>query len=80
MWYVYIIRSVSFPNQEYSGASADLKQRIADHNAGKSTHTAKFIPWELAWYSAFPDKHRALQFEKYLKSHSGRAFAKKRLL
>ncbi len=80
MWYVYIIRSVSFPNQEYSGASADLKQRIADHNAGKSTHTAKFIPWELVWYSAFPDKHRALQFEKYLKSHSGRAFAKKRLL
>jgi len=80
MWYVYIIRSVSFPNQEYSGASADLRQRIADHNAGKSKHTAKFTPWELVWYSAFPDKHRALQFEKYLKSHSGRAFAKKRLL
>ena len=38
MWYVYIIRSVSFPNQEYSGASADLRQRIADHNAGKSKH------------------------------------------
>jgi predicted GIY-YIG superfamily endonuclease len=80
MWYVYIIRSASFPNQEYSGASADLRQRIADHNAGKSKHTAKFMPWELVWYSAFPDKHRALQFEKYLKSHSGRAFAKKRLL
>lgn len=80
MWYVYIIRSVSFPNQEYSGASADLRQRIADHNAGKSKHTAKFVPWELVWYSAFPDKYRALQFEKYLKSHSGRAFARKRLL
>jgi putative endonuclease len=80
MWYVYIIRSVSFPNQEYSGASADLRQRVADHNAGKSKHTAKFAPWELVWYSAFPDKYRALQFEKYLKSHSGRAFAKKRLL
>jgi predicted GIY-YIG superfamily endonuclease len=80
MWYVYIIRSVNFPNQEYSGASADIRQRIADHNAGKSKHTAKFMPWELAWYSAFPDKYRALQFEKYLKSHSGRAFAKKRLL
>ena len=66
MWYVYIIRSVSFPNQEYSGASADLRQRIADHNAGKSKHTAKFMPWELVWYSAFPNKHRALQFEKYL--------------
>jgi putative endonuclease len=80
MWYVYIIRSVSFPEQEYTGATTDLKQRISDHNAGKSTHTAKFIPWKLVWYCAFPDKLQALEFEKYLKSHSGRAFAKKRLL
>lgn len=80
MWYVYIIRSVNFPDQEYTGASEDLKQRIADHNAGKSTHTAKFAPWELVWYCAFADKMKALKFEKYLKSHSGRAFANKRLL
>ncbi len=80
MWYVYIIRSVNFPKQEYTGASEDLKQRIADHNAGKSQHTAKFSPWDLVWYGAFPDKMTALAFEKYLKSHSGRAFAKKRLI
>jgi predicted GIY-YIG superfamily endonuclease len=80
MWYVYIIRSTSTPNQDYTGATADLKRRLADHNAGKSTHTAKFTPWKLAWYCAFPDKHKALDFEKYLKSHSGRAFAMKRLL
>ena len=43
------------------------------------THTAKFKPWELVWYCAFPHKYKALEFEKYLKSHSGRAFAKKRL-
>jgi putative endonuclease len=79
MWYVYIIRSVSFPEQEYVGATADLRRRMSDHNAGKSTHTAKFKPWNLVWYCAFPDKHKALAFEKYLKSHSGRAFAKKRL-
>ena len=79
MWYVYMLRSLSFPEQEYIGATADLKRRLPEHNAGKSTHTAKFKPWELIWYCAFPDKHRALEFEKYLKSHSGRAFAKKRL-
>jgi predicted GIY-YIG superfamily endonuclease len=79
MWYVYIIRSVAFPAQEYTGMTADLKQRMADHNAGKSRHTAKFCPWELLFYSAFPNKFTALDFEKYLKSHSGRAFAKKRL-
>lgn len=79
LWYVYIIRSATSPEKDYIGATADLKRRIADHNTGKSIHTAKFTPWELMWYSAFPDKHRALEFEKYLKSHSGRAFAKKRL-
>jgi predicted GIY-YIG superfamily endonuclease len=56
-----------------------LKRRLPEHNAGKSTHTAKFKPWKLIWYCAFPDKYRALALEKYLKSHSGRAFAKKRL-
>jgi predicted GIY-YIG superfamily endonuclease len=79
MWYVYIIRSIASPERECTGATADLKQRLTDHNAGKSTHTAKFIPWELIWYCAFRNKFRALAFEKYLKSHSGRAFAKKRL-
>jgi predicted GIY-YIG superfamily endonuclease len=77
---LHIIRSISSPDQEYTGATSDLKQRIADHNAGKSTHTAKFIPWKMVWYCAFPDKLQALEFEKYLKSHSGRAFAKKRRL
>jgi predicted GIY-YIG superfamily endonuclease len=80
MWYVYILRSRDRLEQEYVGATANLKRRLADHNAGKSTHTAKFAPWELVWYSAFPDKQKALAFEKCLKSHSGRAFAKKRLL
>jgi putative endonuclease len=80
MWYVYIIRSLANPAQEYTGCSAGLKQRVKDHNAGKSTHTAKYLPWRLVWYCAFSDKMPALAFEKYLKSHSGRAFAKKRLL
>ena len=75
MWYVYILRSINNPDQEYIGATADLKRRLSDHNAGKSTHTAKFKPWQLTWYCAFPDKYKALAFEKYLKSHSGRAFA-----
>jgi putative endonuclease len=79
MWYVYTIRSLSSPEQEYTGATANLKNRAADHNSGKSAHTAKYTPWELLWYSAFPDKYRALDFEKTIKSHSGRAFSKKRL-
>lgn len=80
MWYVYILRSLSYPDQEYTGATEDLRGRLSAHNAGKSSHTAKFAPWKLVWYCAFADKFRALEFEKYLKSHSGRAFAHKRLL
>jgi predicted GIY-YIG superfamily endonuclease len=80
MWYVYIIRSLNHPDQGYTGATADLRRRLTDHNGGKSRHTAKFAPWELKWYAAFPARARALEFEKYLKSHSGRAFAKKRLI
>jgi predicted GIY-YIG superfamily endonuclease len=79
MWYVYIIRSVSWAGQEYTGATSDLKQRLRDHNAGRSKHTSRYAPWQLAWYCGFHDKSQALEFEKYLKSHSGRAFASKRL-
>ena len=75
MWYVYIIRSINLPDQEYTGASEDLKQRVKAHNSGKSTHTSKFVPRELVWYCAFPDKYKPLEFEKYLKSHSGSAGA-----
>jgi putative endonuclease len=80
MYYAYIIHSKADPKQTYTGTTADLRQRLADHNAGKSPHTSKFVPWELVCYIAVQDKYHALELEKYLKSHSGRAFAKKRLL
>jgi predicted GIY-YIG superfamily endonuclease len=78
MWYVHIIRSIDFPDQEYT-ATADLKRRSTEHNAGRSVQTTKFKPWKLVWSCAFQDNYKALPFEKYLKSHSGRAFAQKRL-
>ncbi|RKY07882.1 MAG: GIY-YIG nuclease family protein, partial [Planctomycetota bacterium] len=42
-------------------------------------HTSKFVPWRVKTAIAFTNNERALAFEKYLKSASGRAFAKKRL-
>ncbi|MHA7898529.1 MAG: GIY-YIG nuclease family protein [Henriciella sp.] len=80
MWYVYILRSTEFPEREYVGFTADLRKRLLDHNSGKSAHTLKYAPWDLIWYCAFGDKLQALDFENYLKSHSGRAFSKKRLV
>ena len=79
MHYVYLLESVSAPGQRYVGVTSDIKRRIADHNAGKSSHTSKYAPWKLVTYVAFSDRQKAEAFERYLKSGSGHAFAKKRL-
>jgi putative endonuclease len=79
MYYVYLMRSVNFPTRTYIGFMADLRQRVATHNAGGSKHTAKYLPWELVSYHAFSDERRAREFEYYLKTGSGQAFARKRL-
>jgi putative endonuclease len=79
MYYVYLLRSLSSPDHTYVGFTEDLKQRLVAHNSGESPHTSKYVPWELITYLAFKDKRRAQEFEHYLKSGSGQAFAKKRL-
>ena len=79
MKYVYLLESVSHPDEAYVGLTDNLKVRVAAHNAGQSPHTAKFKPWRLVTYIAFSDDTKAVAFERYLKSASGRAFAKKRL-
>lgn len=78
MYYVYLIQSINFPDQRYIGFSEDLKSRMKAHNAGESKHTSKFHPWELIAYQGFKDKRKAQEFEHYLKTGSGKAFANKR--
>lgn len=80
MYYVYIIQSINNPEQIYIGCTQDLKKRLSNHNAGTTTHTAKFKPWKLIVYIAFDQKDKAYEFEEYLKSGSGRAFRDKRLI
>jgi len=77
--YVYILQSVTAPDRFYTGVTDDLKARLLKHNAGSVSHTARYRPWHVKSYVAFADEDRAFAFEKYLKSGSGRAFAKKRL-
>ena len=79
MYYVYLLESAASPDQRYVGVSTDLKQRFGEHNAGKSPHTAKYRPWRLVTYIAFSNRAKAVEFERYLKSGSGHAFARKRL-
>ena len=79
MHYVYLIRSVDYPEQTYVGCTEHLEQRLATHNSGGSHHTKQYKPWKLVVSICFDDVRKAVVFEKYLKSGSGRVFAKKRL-
>jgi len=74
-----MLRSIPHPDQTYFGFTENLKSRLTAHNNGQSPHTSRYKPWELVNYLAFKYRSRALEFEKYLKSHSGKAFANKRL-
>lgn len=78
MKYVYILTSQEHDHY-YVGVTDDLQARFENHNAGRVLHTSKYKPWNLKTYVAFSDPDQAVAFEKYLKSPSGRAFAKKRL-
>jgi len=79
MHYVYILQSEADERRYYTGLTDDLRKRLATHNAGRVPHTTKWKPWRLKTYIAFGDRSRASEFEQYLKSASGRAFARKRL-
>jgi predicted GIY-YIG superfamily endonuclease len=77
--FVYVIRSLSSRDRYYTGATYDVASRLCSHNAGECVHTARHRPWELDVVLAFPTEARALQFERYLKSTSGSAFAERHL-
>lgn len=79
MQYVYLLRSQSQEDQRYVGLTSDLKARLQKHNEGGVPHTSKYRPWALESYIAFSSRERAAQFEQYLKSGSGRAFANRHL-
>jgi predicted GIY-YIG superfamily endonuclease len=78
MKYVYILMSVNFPAETYIGLTNDLRARMAAHNNGQAKHTSKFKPWRPVTYLGFSNPEKAVAFERYMKSSSGRAFAKKR--
>ena len=78
-FYVYILQSEQSPERFYTGFTEDLETRLISHNAGQVPHTAPLTPWRIKTAVAFTDRQRAVDFERYLKGPSGRAFAKKRL-
>jgi putative endonuclease len=74
---VYILRSDSDPSRHYVGITNDLRSRLEWHNCAKSGHTVDHRPWSIVVSMEFQTEREAVRFEKYLKSGSGRAFAKR---
>ena len=74
---VYVLKNAGQQPRFYVGVTSDVTARLADHNAGRCPHTARYRPWQLHVVIAFPDEERAIRFERYLKSGSGREFAKR---
>ncbi|MEI6668240.1 MAG: GIY-YIG nuclease family protein [Acidobacteriota bacterium] len=75
--FVYVLRSDSDPDRHYVGVTSDVDNRLEWHNHGPSGHTVEHRPWSLMVLIEFPIEEQALRFERYLKSGSGRAFAKR---
>ena len=74
--YVYILIDTTSETHHYAGSTQDLQARLAKHNAGEVPHTSKFKPWKIETAIAFSSP-KAYAFEAYLKTHSGRSFAKR---
>ena len=79
MYYTYILKS-SKSGQVYTGWTTDLRARLESHNSGENQATKSGVPWEIVYYSAFETEKLAKDFEHYLKTGSGIAFARKRLI
>ena len=62
MYYTYILQSTTDPAQLYRGSTANLKQRLSEHNAGKCPHTADYLPWTVKFYAAFESIELARQY------------------
>jgi predicted GIY-YIG superfamily endonuclease len=80
IYYVYIIRSIAFPHKVYTGFTNNLERRLLEHNRKESKYTSNFAPWEVETYLCFREEKLAKAMEKYLKTGSGIAFARKHFL
>lgn len=75
--FVYVLQSDSDPDRHYTGVTGHVEDRLEWHNRGPSGDTLEHRPWSLVVVIEFQTERQALRFERYLKSGSGRAFAKR---
>ena len=78
MFTVYVI--VSIEKFVYVGFTNNLERRLKEHNTGQSQWTKKGTDWKVVYSEEFPIRAEARKREKYLKSHAGKEWLKRRNL
>ena len=78
MWYVYVLKMAD--SEYYVGSTSDLKRRLGEHNRGCGIATKWRLPVILEAYIAVKSEGTARRLEKYLKTSSGKATLRKRIL
>jgi putative endonuclease len=78
VWYVYFLEPAN--GDIYVGSTNDLRRRFKSHQDAQVVSTRSSLPAILKCYVAVPDEAAARKLERYFKSGSDKAFAKKRLL
>ena len=79
MQYVYILESMR-DKSRFFGTTNDLKNRLHQHNSGETESIKSKAPFRTLWYCCFEDKHKALEFEHFLRSDAGHAFISKHIV
>ena len=78
MYYTYVLLSQK-DKKLYVGCTEDLKLRFEQHIKGLVDSTKNRRPLILIYYEACLKQEDAFKREKYLKTHYGKMFLKKRL-
>ena len=75
--FVYILKSITAPDEYYVGITANFYRRLRRHNDGLSAYTSRHRPWRPLVVIEFDAPEPAAKFERYLKTGSGREFARR---
>ena len=78
MWSTYVLKCSD--NTYYTGCTSDIRDRLNRHQTGQIKYTSSRLPVELIVTISFYNKYKAYDFERYLKSGSGKAFMNKRFV
>jgi putative endonuclease len=79
MFYAYVLKSDKF-DRYYYGHTANLEERLRNHNSGKTKSIKTFIPYSIVYYETFESRAEAIKRERFFKTGNGRRFIKQKLI